>query len=270
MDPAGALTAAASGRVGDGGIRAVSRALQVLAVFTADRMTVSPADLVRETGLPRTTVLRLVDTLAADAMLDIGSDGQIRVGTRLLSWAVFADAAWAAPAATMRRLQNLAAETGETVSVYVRQKLRRVVIAQSPSPHSLRHVVQVGDELELWGGASAMVLLGLEPADIRDDLIRQIAAAPNSGADAGTVCERVDLACRDRWAISHGAREAGNSGLAVPVPRVSSSPPLARPVALGLGGPTARFTDDRVPGFVDALRAAARDIASIGLAPALY
>ncbi|MGV9388336.1 helix-turn-helix domain-containing protein, partial [Streptomyces olivaceus] len=49
---------------GGGGIRAVSRAWQVLRTFTPERTSLTLNDLVHETGLPRTTVLRLVETLA--------------------------------------------------------------------------------------------------------------------------------------------------------------------------------------------------------------
>ncbi|AXB41469.1 IclR family transcriptional regulator [Amycolatopsis albispora] len=249
-----------------GGIRAVSRAWRVLRAFSPEHMSLSVAELVRETGLPRTTVLRLVDTLAAEGLLETAADGHVRVGTSLIGFAAFAEAAWTVPEASLARMRELAAETGETVSLYVRKGLSRVVIGQAPSPNTLRHVVQPGDELPLSAGAAAHVLLSLEPADGRDELITQVARD-----DAAPLRAGVETATEAGWSVSHGQREPGNSGLAVPIPFAPEAGRVpARPVVLALGGPTVRFTEDRIPGFVTAVRRCAEDLARTGVPPALY
>ncbi|TDC67392.1 IclR family transcriptional regulator [Streptomyces hainanensis] len=253
--------------VDGGGIRAVSRAWRVLRAFTPERMSLTLADLVRETGLPRTTVLRLVDTLAAENLLESGADGRIRVGTSLIAFAAFADAAWTVPPASLARMQALAAETGETVSLYVRDGVRRVVVGQAPSPNTLRHAVQPGDELPMSVGSAAYVLLSLEPAAELDGLVARIVA--ESGGDPEAIGAGVAAARERGWSLTHGQREAGNSGLAVPVPSPGGRPP-ARTTVLALGGPTVRFTEDRIQGFVHAVRRCAEDIARTGLPPALY
>ncbi|TWX40952.1 IclR family transcriptional regulator [Frigoribacterium sp. ACAM 257] len=271
------------------GVRAVSRALDVLQAFTPERASLSMGELVKAAGLPRTTVLRLVETLVAERMLQHVADGRVAVGTRLIRWGAFAAAAWTVPEATAARMAELAAETGETVSLYVRSGTTRVVVAQSPSPHSLRHVVQVGDELPLWKGAAGMVLLSSVAPEALGTEVAALAAAvagssavsgagapSGSGAgphvgSAGEVVDeealvaRVDQARAAGWSLSHGVREPGNSGMAVPVP----SRDRAQPVALALGGPTSRFTDEATAGFLGALQAASSDIARTGLPPAL-
>ncbi|APU13200.1 transcriptional regulator, IclR family [Actinoalloteichus sp. GBA129-24] len=255
-----------------GGIRAVSRAFRVLGAFSVDRMSLGVAEIVRETGLPRTTVLRLVETLQAEGMLEFGADGQVRVGTRMIGLAAFADAAWTLPAASLVRMRELAAATGETVSLYVRRGLHRVVVGQAPSPNMLRHVVQTGDELPMWGGSAALVLFGLEPPAERDELIERTARSPESQSDADTIRRGVESALANGWSISHGRREPGNTGLAVPIPAdpAAGADAPARRAVLALGGPTIRFTEDKIPGFVAAVRACAEDIARTGLPPALH
>ncbi|WP_209561058.1 IclR family transcriptional regulator [Frigoribacterium sp. PvP032] len=271
------------------GVRAVSRALDVLQAFTPERTTLSIGELVKAAGLPRTTVLRLVETLVAERMLQHVADGRVAVGTRLIRWGAFAAAAWTVPEATAARMAELAAETGETVSLYVRSGTTRVVVAQSPSPHSLRHVVQVGDELPLWKGAAGMVLLStVEPEALGAEVAALAAAVGGSGsgtasgfgaasgseAAVGSAAEvvdeealvaRVDQARAAGWSLSHGVREPGNSGMAVPVPSRDG----AQPVALALGGPTSRFTDEATASFLGTLQAASSDIARTGLPPAL-
>jgi len=267
------------------GVRAVSRALDVLQAFTPERTSLSIGELVKASGLPRTTVLRLVETLVAERMLQHVADGRVAVGTRLIRWGAFAAAAWTVPEATAARMAELAAETGETVSLYVRSGTTRVVVAQSPSPHSLRHVVQVGDELPLWKGAAGMVLLssvapealGAEVAALASVVAGSGAGAasgPGAGSAVGSAVEvvdeealvaRVEQARAAGWSLSHGVREPGNSGMAVRVPGRDG----AQPVALALGGPTSRFGDEATARFLGALQAASSDIARTGLPPAL-
>ncbi|MEU0135720.1 IclR family transcriptional regulator [Streptomyces sp. NPDC006296] len=252
---------------GGGGIRAVSRAWQVLRAFGPERMSLTLNELVRETGLPRTTVLRLVETLAGEGLVESGADGRIRVGTSLITFAAFAEAAWTIPAASLARMRALAEETGETVSLYVREGVRRVVIGQAPSPSTLRHVVEPGDSLTMSVGSAAYVLLGLEPAGERRPLIDRI--AEESGVDPAAMGAEAEAAAMRGWCVTHGMREAGNSGLAAPVPSPAGGP-LARRVVLAVGGPTVRFTEDKIPGFVHAVQRCAEDIARTGLPPALY
>nr|WP_275942247.1 IclR family transcriptional regulator C-terminal domain-containing protein [Streptomyces spiramenti] len=171
-------------------------------------------------------------------------------------------------------MRALAAETGETVSLYVREGTRRVVVGQAPSPNTLRHAVQPGDELPMTVGSAAYVLLGMEPEAELDGLIARIVADADAGdtagtADAGEIREGVALATSQGWSLTHGQREAGNSGLAVPV-RFPDARRPARTVVLALGGPTVRFTEDKIPGFVHAVRRCAEDVARTGLPPALY
>lgn len=249
-----------------GTVRAVGRALGVLDAFAAaGTPTLALSDLVRRVGLPRTTVLRLVDTLVAERMLDTLADGSITVGSRMARWAVFAQSAWIMPPAAQERMAAAAEATGETVSVYVREGTRRLALAQAPGPHALRHVVQVGDRLPLWRGASALVLLSLtEPADTTPDKLAALRADPaRPEIDADALSARVAGVRETGWAVTHGEREPGISGVAVPLARTP------RPVVLAIGGPTTRFADDRIEEFVAELTRAADDIRRSGLPPAI-
>ncbi|WP_371030073.1 IclR family transcriptional regulator [Pseudoclavibacter sp. JSM 162008] len=251
-----------------GGIRAVSRALDVLDCFENEGQSLAVSDIVRRCELPRTTVLRLVDTLVGERMLQLLPDGRVSVGPRMIRWGAFAKAAWSAPAATLDRLRELAEQTGETVSLYVRRDLKRVAIAQAPGRHTIRHVVQVGDKLPIWLGAASTTLLSGERPEALDAVLAQLDADESIDIDTAALRRRVDEIREQGWGLSHGERESGNSGLAMLVPENPDRPHL-QPVVVVLGGPTARFVDARIPEFVDALRACVRDVPRTGLPPAL-
>jgi DNA-binding IclR family transcriptional regulator len=132
-----------------------------------------------------------------------------------------------------------------------------VCIAQQESPQPLRHVVHVGDELPLWGGASAKVLL----RNASEGLLSRIArSSPYGEGHVRQLREWIDRAAQDGYAVSHGEREDGLTAVAVPILGRSG----AVVAALSLSGPTHRFPDERVDGFVADLAQVATRMAERG------
>ena len=159
-------------------MRSVQRALDILSLLTEDRPTVSIREIVEATGLAKTTVIRLVSTLEQSGLLwatsggYMAGPGPVALGA---SGPAQLGAAARRPSGCMR---ELAARQRETVNVYVARDIYRVCIAQQESPQPLRHVVHVGDELPLWAGASAKVLL----RDASAALLARIARSSPYGA----------------------------------------------------------------------------------------
>ena len=233
------------------GVRSIRRALDILSLLTDDKPSVSIRDVTEATGLPKTTVLRLVHTLEHSGLLWATAGGYM-AGPGLWRWAYLARRSWQLPPETQALMRDLGARHGETVNLYVLRDICRVCVAQQESPRPLRHVVQVGDELPLWAGASSKVLL----RDATDALLARIARrSPYGESHLATLREWIARARRDGYAVSHGEREEGLSAVAVPVSGRSG----AVVAALALSGPTVRFTAERVAAFaVDLVAAGAR------------
>lgn len=104
-------------------MRSVQRAVELLALFEAEHPSRSVRELVDATGLPKTTVVRLVHTLEQCGLLWSRADGRLVPGTGLLRWAELAGRTWRLPEEGLRLLQGLSeASHGETVHLYVRQQ----------------------------------------------------------------------------------------------------------------------------------------------------
>ncbi|GAA0480634.1 IclR family transcriptional regulator [Paractinoplanes deccanensis] len=231
------------------GVRSVQRALDILSLLTEDRPLIAVRDIVAATGLAKTTVIRLVQTLEQSGLLWATNSGYM-AGPGLWRWAHLARRSWELPPETQRMMRELAARERETVNVYVARDIVRVCIAQQESPQPLRHVVHVGDELPMWAGASAKVLLRNAPAPL---LERIAASSPYGEGHVRRMREWIDEADQQGYAVSHGEREAGLSAVAVPILGRSGTVVAA----LTLSGPTVRFTEDRVAAFAEALLKAA-------------
>jgi DNA-binding IclR family transcriptional regulator len=233
-------------RADQGGVRSVQRAVEILGLLSEDRPVVTVSEVIAETGLAKTTVVRMLHTLEQNGL--VWSTGRgITAGPGLWRWSYLARRAWDLPEEFRQLMRDLSVRTAETVNLYVTRDLQRVCIAQQQSTQTLRHVVHVGDQLPLWAGASSKVLL----RDATPSMLERVASMSPLGAD---MLERlrsgVERASEQGYAISHGEREVGVSAVAVPVlsrtGRVGSS--------LTISGPTARFTDDRIETFVAELK----------------
>jgi DNA-binding IclR family transcriptional regulator len=154
-------------------------------------------------------------------------------------------------------MRELAARQRETVNVYVRRGIHRVCIAQHESPQPLRHVVHVGDELPMWAGASSKILLRDADPELLDRIAR---GSPYGPRHVKRLREWIDEAVERGYAVSHGEREDGLSAVAAPV--LGRSEQVV--AALGLSGPTVRFTDRRIPEFAADLMRIARQMSELG------
>ncbi|MEV6647526.1 IclR family transcriptional regulator [Amycolatopsis sp. NPDC051371] len=239
------------GSSGEGGVRSVQRALDILGLLTDERPTVTISDIVKATGLAKTTAIRLAQTLELNGLLWSTSKGYM-AGPGLWRWAHLARQSWELPAEMMQLMRELGDRQRETVNLYVRRDMYRVCVAQQESPQPLRHVVRVGDELPLWGGASSKVLL----RDASPALLKRIARSSPGGVDqADSIHKGLIEAADQGYAVSHGEREAGLSAVAVPV--LGKNGTVA--AALSLSGPTVRFSEDRIAEFVaDLIESATR------------
>ena len=222
------------------GVRSIRRALDILSLLTDDTPSVSIRDITEATGLPKTTVLRLVHTLEQAGLLWASAGGYM-AGPGLWRWAYLARRSWQLPPETQAMMRDLGARHLETVNLYVLRDVCRVCVAQQESPRPLRHVVQVGDELPLWAGASSKILL----SDAPDALLARVARrSPDGEAHLETLRQWAADARRDGYAVSHGARAARDRH------RHRGQPLLA----LALSGPSLRFTPERVAEFAADLK----------------
>lgn len=238
------------------GVRSITRALDLLSLFDEQHPTHTLRDLVAASGLPKTTVLRLVATLEGRGLVARVGEATYAVGPALLRWVRLAESLWQVSPEARTRMRDLVHQCGETVNLYVRQGIERVSIAQEEGTATVRSVVAVGEPMPLGRGATAKVLLSGAPAALLDTL-----AAADPELDAGALARQVAGVRETGYAVSHGERELGASAVAAPV-RAADGRVLG---ALSVSGPTSRFTADQVPGYVEAVVAAARTLGEVGL-----
>lgn len=142
-----------------GGAAAVDRALSVLSAFRAGDNALSVTELAARTRLYKSTVLRLLASLAHGGLARKTSEGQWALGPELSRLAAIYTASFSLEDVVLPVMRELVAQTGESVALHVRQGEQRLCLYRVDSPQLLRDHVKAGDLLPLNRGAGGRVLL---------------------------------------------------------------------------------------------------------------
>jgi len=140
------------------GVGVLDKAMLVVSAVSDRPMGL--AELQQATGLPRATTHRLASALEAHAVLRRDAEGRYDLGDGLV--ALGREAARRFPLADLARpiLKDLAATTGESVQLFVREGDRRRCVVSIESPHGLRWIVPEGALLPIGIGSAGRLLDG--------------------------------------------------------------------------------------------------------------
>ena len=229
---------------------------EILDAFSLTKPSMTLSELQQATGLPTSTVQRLVSNMAAQGFLDRVGD-QVRIGTRMAFWAASATKDLDILEVLKPVLTEMRDVTGETACFFRVEQHFRVCVAIAPTHHALRRDMYVGKMIPLHAGSAGRVLLAWHPT-----LAEEILAGPLEPMTDGTVTDADELraliaqAKADGYAISTGEREDSASGLSAPVFDASGE----MVGALMISGPTLRMPRAQCEAWVDLLVGCAEQV----------
>jgi len=215
------------------GVAAVERALLILGAFRDGDSALTLHELARRTGLYKSTILRLLASLARAGCVLRLEDGSYQLGPMVLHWGRVYLASLRIEDHVQPVLERLAAETGESATFYTRQGDVRLCVSRVDSTYSIRDHVKVGDILPLDKGSGGHVLRVFDPA------ARKSRAKPKSFI-----------------VTSFRERDAQGAGMSAPV----FGPGGALRGAISISGPIARFGEAVLPKLSKAVLGAAAEL----------
>ena len=213
-------------------INSVDRSLVVLETFLTGPDTRSLADLSRETGIHKTTLIRICASLEAGRFLHKEESGRYRLGAMVFALGLRFERDMRLHELIVPAMQDLLMRVDESVSFHVRSGDRRVCLFRIDARHSLLDNVKVGSDLPLHKGAPGTVL-----------------SAFVNGADS----DAARAALEAGYAISFGERDPDCAAIAAPV--IGFGDQLLG--AISVSGPRIRLTDERIEQMVPHVRSAA-------------
>ncbi|MBN9793531.1 MULTISPECIES: IclR family transcriptional regulator [unclassified Pseudonocardia] len=225
----------------------------ILDAFTLQRPVLGLGEIQQATGIPTSTVQRLVSNMVAEGLLDRVGD-RVRIGIRMAYWAGAAARGVDLLELAGPLLRELRDTTGETASLFRAEGRHRVCVAVAETRHALRREMHVGRIVPLHTGSAGRVLLAWAP-----ERAEHVLSGPLEPLTDRTVTsperlrELVADTRRDGFAITVAERDDGGSGLSVPVFDHAGEVTAA----LTVSGPTIRFGRSECEKCVDLLVGAA-------------
>lgn len=243
------------------GTQTLLRGLQVLEAMARQDQATGVGELSRITGLPKSTVQRLLRTLEQAGWAQSASDPVTRwqIGPRIVSVARSSMAYTSIQQAAAPHLARLGEQTGETIHLAVPDAGNRLVlIDRVDSVHAVRTFNAIGASMALHTSSSGKAFLARLP----DDEARQILArpleraTPNTVVDFDILWEQIQQVREQGYALNVAENRPDVCAIGSAIVNASQ-----RPVAtVTISMPFSRYDPERVPEWGNLVSSAAEEI----------
>ncbi len=244
-------------------VKTIDRLVQVLDCFSPTQPTWSLAELSLHLGLPKSTLHRFLASLQVHGILRRDPDDKRwRLGYRLVTWGELASDSTDLRHVARPIMRDLVSSTGETAVLTVYQNQEAVCIEKIETSHSVRLTLDAGTRRPLHAGASSKILMAYLPQDqvrliIRDKGLPAICTNTITDPD-GLMAELARIRQRG-YAESIEETDIGAWGVATPIHDRNDNV-LA---AIGIVGPSLRFSQELAQQYVTLCRSAAQHISTL-------
>jgi DNA-binding IclR family transcriptional regulator len=220
-----------------GGVQVISRAARILRALSPHRRGISLAAIVKEVGLPRSTVHRIIVAMEAEGLVAAASPGGgYRLGAEIGRMA--ADQHDGLRMELRPLLDELVVRVRETVALSILHDDQVSFIDQISVPHHLMAISGVGVTLPAHSTAAGKVLL----ATLGDDALRKLLPPRLEAQTENTITDREELLeqlAEIRVARVAYDRQEYTLGISAISALVHDS--LGFPASISIAVPTARF-----------------------------
>ncbi len=243
-------------------VKTVDRLARIIDSFSSSEPAWTLTELSKRLDLPKSTLHRFLVSLEAHGILRQDEESKRwRLGYRLFVWGKLAEES--APLHRIARpvMRDLVADTGETALLTVYASREVICVEKVETSHPVRLALDAGSRRPPHAGASSKILMAYLPQDEVDAIVRE-RGLPRLCANTITNVEalRSELA-RIRelgYARSFQETDHGAWGIATPI-RGWDGKVVA---AIGIAGPTSRFSEEVADVYVDRCKRAAERISS--------
>jgi len=240
-------------------VKTVDRLVNILDCFSQEQSGWSLAELSAHLGLPKSTLHRFLVSLESHNILRRDpADKLWRLGYRLVTWGELAAESTGLRHVALPIMHDLVAATGETVVLTVYQDQEVVCIEKVETSHSVRLALGVGTRRPPHAGASSKILMAYLPdeevqAIIRNRGLSQVCT--NTITDPDELVAGLGRVRERGYAESVEETDPGAWGVATPI---YENGDVA--AAIGIVGPSLRFTSELAQQYVALCRDAALQV----------
>jgi IclR family acetate operon transcriptional repressor len=238
-----------------GSVQSLERAFELLERLADLGGASGLSELAAASGLPLTTIHRLMGTLVKKGYVRHEHSRRYVLGPRLIRLGDTASrmlGSWATP-----HLGDLVELTGETANIAVLEGDQVVYLAQVPGRHSMRMFTEPGRRFDPHCTAVGKAMMAL----LSDQQVRSImsrtgmeAKTANTITDSDLLIAQLETIRKWGYALDEGEQEMGVRCVAISIPNI---PSLA---AISVSGPRSRMTGARIKEVLPVLKRVAREL----------
>ncbi len=244
-------------------VTTVDRLVRVLDCFSEERPAYTLSELGARLELPKSTLHRFLVSLESHGILRRNPDDRLwRLGYRLFVWGWLAEEATGLSHIARPLMQEIADSTGEMVALTVYTDHEVLCVDKIDTRHSVRLALEVGSRRPAHAGASSKVLLAYQSkaeiaAVIRERGLPKL--CKNTIADPTELAEELAKIRTRGYALSIEETDVGAWGVATPVWERGGKVVAA----IGVAGPSLRFSEELIERYVTACRRASRTMTGL-------
>jgi len=190
----------------------IDKAFDLLETVAAHKNGISLAELTKAMNLPKATVFRIASLLEYRGYLSKNENGYVP-GLRLVSLGIAALDQINLRKFARSRMEELAAATGETVHLSVRDGLEAVCIERVEGTNSVRLFMQLGKRAPLHKGSSAKILLAYASDEVQKTVLENLP----TDKQRNTLLSQIADIRRKGYVVTHGDLDEYAIGIGAPI-----------------------------------------------------
>ncbi|OAH59601.1 MULTISPECIES: IclR family transcriptional regulator [Bacillaceae] len=238
--------------------KTVVRSMDILNLFI-DHAQLTFQEIIGLSGIPKTSVYRMLMSLEEMGLLEKGTDSKYRLGLIFLNFGHLVSSRLDIRQIALPIMQELHDDVNEAVNLIVKQSNEAMYIEKIDTNQKVRLYTAIGRRSPLYAGACSRVILSFLPGPEIDKYIESIELQPFA---MGTITDKECLyntirqAQKDGYTISHSELENHTSAIAAPI-FDHKGDVIA---GISIAGIEANYQNENIPIFVEKAKRAAEQI----------
>lgn len=239
-------------------LSSVQNALRILKSFSTFEPTKKVSDLAEELGVAKSTVSRLMTTLASEGfVIKDEKTREYRLGLTVLTLGGLVTNHLEIHKEATPVLSKLVHDTGETAHLSIMDELDTIYIHKEECHHPVRILTHLGRRNPSYCTSSGKVLLAYSEPEIVEKVIEQglVAYTDNSITDPDTLRSELENIRKQGYAVSTQELTIGTRSIAAPIRDYTGKVVSA----ITIVGPIQRMKNSKIKEFASKVMEAAKD-----------
>jgi len=238
--------------------KTVVRSMEILNLFI-NHAALSFQEIIELSGIPKTSVYRMLTSLEEMELLEKRADTKYRLGLSFLKFGHLVSSRLDIRKIAYPIMQDLHNDVNEAINIIVKQGDEAIYIEKLDTNQKVRLYTAIGRRSPLYAGACSRIILTYLPDAEIDAYLKSTelkSFALGTITDQSRLYENIKQSRKDGYTISHSELENHTSAIAAPI--FDHKGDIA--AGISIAGMEANYQSENVPVFAAKAKAAAEEI----------